>query len=121
LHKFVPWHPPEAVIDDLLARDIQRALIGHMALSDARLWALADEVDEALLTLAKRRYLNDRYDQWAFKEVLHAYPTHEWMLSSLVMLKPSHIEKAVILIEYIHKAPNQHELTNHQSETFGRL
>lgn len=116
----VGWPPPDPVIDDLLARDIETELIGHLPLSEARLWSLAPLVDESLLTLAKRRYVNDGFDEHQFEEVLHAFPSHRWMLSSLPMLIPSKPEKAAILASYIRRMPDPEMLVKRPSEIFRR-
>ncbi len=116
-----PWVPPDSVIEDLLARDIETDLIGHLPLSDPRLWKLADLVPEALLTLAKRRYLGERYDQYRFQEVLKAYPTHEWMLSSLPELTPSHPTKAEILVTHLRSLPDPEQYTRYQSKVFEEI
>lgn len=94
---------PDDIAEDLLDRGVSIHLLGHQPLSDRMLFRLIDVVDEALLTLAKRRYIHDRYDADAFEEVLYASPKHEWMLSSLIMLQPSHVEKAQRLAIYIAK------------------
>lgn len=94
---------PDDVVAPLINRGVAILTLGHLSLSDRMLFRLIDEVDEALLTLAKRRYIHDRYDADAFEEVLYAAPRHEWMLSSLIMLEPSHVEKAQRLATYIAK------------------
>jgi hypothetical protein len=43
-------------------------------LPDRLLWELADVVDESLLTLGKRRYINEEYSADEFEEVLYAFP-----------------------------------------------
>ncbi len=101
-----PWPLPEVVLDDLLARDIQTDAIGHLWLSDSKLWSLADRVSEALLTLAKRRYAGPAYDEHQLEEVLHAFPVHEWMLRSLATMEPSCQARAAVVAKYIRALPN---------------
>lgn len=92
---------PDDVAESLIDRRIAILTLGHLPLSDRMLFRLMDEVVEALLTLAKRRYINDRYTPDQFEEVLHAGRDNEWMLRSVVMLEPSHVEKARRLAECV--------------------
>ena len=98
---------PSDVVTDLIGRKVALSDLGHMILEDALLWKLADEVDEALLTLAKRRYLSALYDADRLEEVLHAYPDHEWMLWSLAQLVPDSGEKAKRLSVYVRALPKR--------------
>lgn len=50
---------PDDIASDLLERGVSVMLLGHQPLSDRVLFRLVDEVDEALLTLAKRRYIHE--------------------------------------------------------------
>lgn len=114
----LPGGVPEAVVHDLIDREIAIEAIGHCKLSDAALWRLAGRVDEALLTLAKRRYVSERCTADQFEEVLHAFPEHEWMLTSLPGLLPSSRHKAVRLAEYIREHPRRDELIRHAGGEF---
>lgn len=113
-----PWPPPDSVLNDLLARDIETTLIGHLPLCDQMLWKLADQVPEALLTLAKRRYASADVDEHRFEEVLNAYPRHRWMLQSLAWLTPSSRAKAVVLAKHIREIPDRDDLLKNQSRLF---
>lgn len=97
----LPTRLPRKIAESLIRREINIDELGHLLLDDDLLWRLADRVDEALLTLAKRRYHQPRYDADAFEEVLYAFPTHDWMLRSLRGLVPSHEEKAERLQIYL--------------------
>ena len=111
-----------AIPDDVAGRLIDRGVailtLGHLSLSDKVLFRLMDEVNEALLTLAKRRYIHDRYDVDAFEEVLYAAPHDQWMLSSLIMLEPSIVEKAERLAAYIASCDPPLKWPPRVSETF---
>ncbi len=113
--------PPVHIVRDLLSRDIQVTLIGHLCLPDALLWELADKVDESLLTLGKRRYINSEFTADQFEEVLCAFPTHHWLLRSLCGEEPSDQEKARRLIDYVSRHPDREGLIKFQSPTFARL
>lgn len=112
----LPFCPPESVVDDLIERDVDTCLVGHLALSDRLLWQLAEVVPESLLTLAKRRFLANTCAPDRFEEVLHAFPQHEWMLSSLVCLASGTDEKSLILSRYLAAHPNRDELMKHATE-----
>ena len=109
---------PDGVAESLIDRGVAILTLGHMPLSDRMLFRLIDEVVEALLTLAKRRYVNDRYTPDQFEEVLHAGRKSEWMLRSLVMLEPSHVEKAERLAAYIATCDPPLEWPSFVSDTF---
>jgi hypothetical protein len=112
----LPFCPPESVIEDLIERDVDTCLVGHLALSDRLLWQLAEVVPESLLTLAKRRFLSDTCVPDRFEEVLHAFPQDEWMLSSLVCLADGADEKSRILARYLAAHPDRDKLVKHATE-----
>ncbi|MHA7814589.1 MAG: hypothetical protein ACX94C_14485 [Phycisphaerales bacterium] len=105
----IPCVIPSRLVGDLIARDIEVVLLGHFPLRDADLWKLVD-VDEALLTLAVRRYANPEYDCGAFEEVLHAAPEHGWVLRTLIAHTPSDAEKQRELARYIEQSPERESL-----------
>lgn len=105
----IPCVIPSHLVDELIARDIEVVLLGHFPLRDADLWKLVD-VDEALLTLAVRRYANPEYDCGAFEEVLHAAPEHGWVLRTLIAHAPSDAEKRRVLARYIDQSPERESL-----------
>lgn len=111
-----PWPPSELVVESLLARDIAIERIGHLMLSDRLLWRLAERVDEALLTLAKRRYEDPVYDHSAFEEVLNSFPNHEWMLQSLVGESVTSDTKAASLVEHLKGRSSPDALFRYASE-----
>lgn len=113
--------PPDEIVADLVRRDIAVEALGHCRLHDAMLWSLAGRVDEALLTLAKRRYVHDEYTADDFEEVLHAYSSHEWMLGSLSGLPASDDEKINRLIRYIAAHPDSEKLVRHQTPEFAAV
>ncbi|MEQ8845231.1 MAG: hypothetical protein RIB58_10290 [Phycisphaerales bacterium] len=92
---------PDALASTLLDRGVAVDALGHMPLCDTMLFRLMDEVVEALLTLANRRYVHDRFSVDQFEEVLHAGRESEWMLRSLITLEPSHAEKAERLAQHV--------------------
>lgn len=118
LLQFLPGGFPEAVVHDLIDRQIAIGALGHCDLSDRALWRLADRVDEALLTLAKRRYTCEQYAVDQFEEVLRAFPEHEWMLTSLPILPTSSREKAERLSAHIRKHPKRDRLLRHARAEF---
>ncbi len=91
------------VAADLLERGVSVMVLGHQALSDRMLFRLVDEVEEALLTLAKRRYVLERYSPDQFEEVLYAGKDSAWVLTELIMFEPSTAEKAKRLVAYVVK------------------
>jgi len=105
----IPCVIPSRLVDNLIARDIEVVLLGHFPLRDADLWKLVD-VDEALLTLAVRRYANPEYDCGAFEEVLHAAPEHGWVLRTLIAHTPSDADKRRVLAKYIDQSPERESL-----------
>lgn len=105
----VPCVLPSFLVDDLIARDVDVGLLGHFPLRDADLWKLVD-VDEALLTLALRRYASPEYDSGAFEEVVHSSPEHSWMLQTLIAHVPSDAEKLRVLARYIDQLPERESL-----------
>ena len=110
----IPCVIPTRLVDDLVARDIEVVLLGHFPLRDADLWKLVD-VDEALLTLAVRRYANPEYDCGAFEQVLHAAPEHGWVLRTLIAHTPSDAEKGRVLARYIDRSPERESLLERAS------
>jgi hypothetical protein len=105
----IPCVIPTRLVDDLIARDIEVVLLGHFPLRDADLWKLVD-VDEALHTLAVRRYANPEYDCGAFEEVLHAAPEHGWVFRTLIAHTPSDAEKRRVLARSIDRSPERESL-----------
>ncbi len=102
--------PPDAVIEDFLAREKVLLELGHLPLKDAHLWRLAPVVDEALLTLALRRYCLPEYRPSDLEEVFFNFPAHEWMTGTLIRAEPSCMEKAELLLTYAaHLAPARRE------------
>lgn len=96
--------PSETVLKDLVDRFPQSSLecsIGHFPTSDKFLWFMSDKVDEALLTLGKRRWLNERYTADQVEEVLHSFPNHEWLLHSLAKEPPTDAAKLAVLLPYL--------------------
>lgn len=118
LLQFLPGGLPDAIAHDLIDREIAIDALGHCNLGDGALWRLADRVDEALLRLAKRRYVSEQYTADAFEEVLHAFPQHEWTLMSLPSLPASDREKVERLAAYIRRHPRREELVRHACEEF---
>jgi len=116
-----PTPPPLPVVRDLIARDIEVVLIGHFLLPDSILWDLAERVDESLLTLGKRRYINDEFSADQFEEVLYAFPTHHWLLKSLTYEEPSDNEKVARLVSYISRLPDASKLVKGSPEAFARI
>lgn len=112
----IPFCPPESIVEDLLERDIDTDRVGHLLLTDRLLWRLADVVPESLLTLAKRRFHSETCASDRFEEVLHAFPHHEWMLSSLACLASGVGEKSLILARYLALHPNRDKLMKHAAE-----
>ncbi len=105
----IPCVIPSRLVDDLIARYVEVVLLGHFPLRDADLWKLMN-VDEALLTLAVRRYTNPEYDRGAFEEVLHADSEHGWVLRTLIAHTPSDAEKRRVLARYIDQSPDRESL-----------
>lgn len=121
LLSYSPTPPPVGVVRDLLSREIAVELLGHLPLPDAVLWELSDKVPEALLTLGKRRYLNNEFNADQFYEVLSSFSTNEWLLSSLVALETPSVEKCRRLVEIVAISHNPEKLIRHQSNTFAGL
>lgn len=118
LLQFLPDGLPDAVAHDLIDREIAVDALGHCNLTDAALWRLAGWVDEALLTLSKRRYVSAEHTADQFEEVLYAFPQHKWMLMSLPSLLPSSHEKAERLAARLREHPRRDELLRHACDDF---
>ena len=114
----VPFVPPADVSLDLLSRGIAVAVLGHHPHSDEVLLAYAAEVPEALLTLAKRRYLSDDYGPEKFREALKVEPNSRWMLSALVREVPSDPAKARLLCAYVARHADRRELEAEACEAY---
>ena len=104
LLNWLPVLPSSKVADDLIDRRINLVELGHCNWQEDRiLWRLAEEVDEALLTLAIRRFASPEYTTGEFEEVLYAHPSNVWNLRSLAIAHPSDPHKQRTLIEYIRR------------------
>lgn len=110
--------PPDEVIEDLLARDVDTVYLGHLPLPDRLLWRFAEHVDEALLTLAKRRFVDDFYSADQFEEVLHSFPSHEWTLESLASMATASSPKTAVVARYVVEHPQCDELIDGASQAF---
>ena len=110
----IPSVIPTSLVDDLIARDIEVVLLGHQLLRDVDLWKLV-EVEEALLTLAIRRFVNTDYDFGEFEEVLYSTSNHGWVLESLVRQDPSDHEKLDVLASYVSRSPERDVLLERSS------
>lgn len=105
----VPCVIPSHVVDDLIARDVEVVLLGHQPLRDIDLWKLV-EVEEALLTLAIRRYANPEYDSGEFEEVLFSARGQDWVLESLIRRDPSDTGKLDILASFVSQSDEKDSL-----------
>ncbi|MGD1917194.1 MAG: hypothetical protein ACFCBV_13545 [Phycisphaerales bacterium] len=110
----------DTIASDLLERGVSVTLLGHQPLSDRLLFRMIDEVDEALLTLAKRRYLHGKYTPDQFEEVLYAGRRSTWMFHSLMGLRPSHDGKAERLALYVSDSDPPIEWPKRVSDSFKR-
>ncbi len=97
---WIPGSLPTDVFNDLLARNIAIDAVGHRDEPDAHLWRLADRVEEALLTLAKRRYASPDCTDDQLEEVLFNFPDSTWMLSSLAAFEGSSARKVELVATY---------------------
>ncbi|MCA9280278.1 MAG: hypothetical protein H6815_05865 [Phycisphaeraceae bacterium] len=94
----LPTRLEARVANKLIDRGIAVSAIAHSLADDAVLWRLADDYEEAMLTLAKRRYVNDAYSVDQFAEVLSAFPTQRGRLQQCLMgLDSSDNQKSQIL------------------------
>ena len=100
-------HPlPDAIAFDLIERNISIDFLAHSPQSEAVLWRLTPLADEAILTLAKWFYVDNRRSLDEFKGVLRRFPDHRWMLHSLAHCAASSVEKRRAFERAIEKFPD---------------
>lgn len=117
---YCPTCLPNSILDHLIETGDEGLIcdLCHKSLPDQYHWKLAEHWDEALLTLANRRYLRSEYSPDQFEEILHAFPAHEWMLTNLVRLTPDCDQKAVLLARSVRAHPDADGLIENPSEMF---
>ncbi len=102
---------PSRLVEDLIARDIEVVMLGHLSLRDRDLWKLF-EVDEAALTLAIRRYMYTDYDCDDFEEVVSNCVNRSWVIQTLASYKASDRKKLHVLASIVHESTESELLLN---------
>lgn len=102
---------PSRLVEDLIARDIEVVMLGHLSLRDRDLWNLF-EVDEAALTLAIRRYLYTDYDCYDFEEVVSNCVNRSWVIQTLASYQASDRKKLLVLANIVHESTESEVLLN---------
>lgn len=71
-------------INYLINNQIAIEVLGHMPLKDDFLWELVDLVDEAIITLGKRYYLESKYSENDFVFFLARFKRYHWLWNNLL-------------------------------------
>jgi hypothetical protein len=108
LWNVVVWylaHPlPIALAHDLIDRSVSFIAMGHTRQVDEVQWRLATLVEDALYTLIRERYQQDRYSAALFEAILQQYyfsDHYEGILYMLTYFQTPSTQKKDILIERV--------------------
>lgn len=98
------------VLNYFVKFNIAHEILGHLPLPDKYLWELANEVEEAILTLGKRYYTNPNYSDKEFELMLDKFTNSYWLWSSLLQINDYDINKRKILIRMLFSKTNFDDL-----------
>lgn len=83
--QYLEYNPGlDELLNYLIDNRIALLTLGHLSLPDQFLWRLVDDVDEAILTLGKRYYQNQKYSIEDFIWFLNKYHNKPWLWDSLL-------------------------------------
>lgn len=85
----------EYFINNKIALDI----LGHLPLPDKHLRSIANVSEEAVVTLGKRYYIEDKYMDYEFEKFINDYTNCYALWSTILSLRPSKNKKRKILIK----------------------
>ncbi|AUG58266.1 hypothetical protein [Acetivibrio saccincola] len=100
----------DELLDYLIDNNIANEILGHLKLPDKYLWKLVDKTEEAVLTLGKRMYIEEKYKYEEFQDFLAKFPNKYWLWNSLLNVEPICNEKKKILIKMLFKITNFDDL-----------
>jgi len=100
----------DELLDYLIDNNIANEFLGHLKLPDKYLWKLVDKTEEAVLTLGKRMYIEQKYKCGEFQDFLAKFSNKYWLWDSLLNVKPVCNEKKKILIKMLFKITNFDDL-----------
>lgn len=113
-HQTLPFVNVDCLSDDLvdyfIAQGIALDMLAHLPLSDKYLWILAEQVEEALITLGKRHYLSDAYTTEEFVVLLEKASKNYWLWSSLLSVKSNNTSKRKSLVKRLFLLTNFDDL-----------
>lgn len=100
----------DELIDYLITNRISILKLGHLLLPDKFLLRIANQVDEAVLTLGKRYYTDKNYSSYDFAELLKNFKDNEWLWRSLVNMDSECDEKRRVLLKSLFSITDFKEL-----------
>jgi len=94
----------------LINNHIAIQTLGHLPLSDKFLLKIAYQVDEAVITLGKRYFIDENYSSYDFVELLRKFKDNEWLWRVLINMDYTSNEKRRILLKSLFSLTNFEEL-----------
>lgn len=74
----------DEIFDYLMDKSLAQITLCHLPLKDEFLWRLIDVEEEAILTLGKRYYTDDKYSLDELRKFLLQFKTCDWLWRSLI-------------------------------------
>lgn len=105
-----------SLLDYFISNNIAIHVLGHMQLSSNYLDTLANTVDEAVITLGKRYFIENEYSLKEFEDFVKKHNNNYWLWSTLLNLNDTNNIKNKILIRLLFLCTSFDELKNNYIE-----